>query len=98
MTKQQKTKGSAPVVVDIARAVIARAHGLRVKAIKDWFARQHMRSDADPAAVICIVLQADGQLEATGLGIEPENRQHLAAELLRMAYRLDPTAAGRRAA
>jgi hypothetical protein len=62
----------------------------RVRRIRDWHALQHMRDDIEPAALICVTLSADGQIQSTALGLEPEARGHLAEELVRIARAIHP--------
>lgn len=100
-TQNSKTAGSERgkgVVANLEKYQQARAHGQRVHAIKTWFAQQHMRTDVDPAAVVCVMLESGGQIHVTGLGIEPEHRRHLADEMRRVADKLAPQQEKRQAA
>lgn len=97
MTKNTQERKSSSVqhggdVADLSHYRPIAASRQRVRRIKEWHAAQHMRDDMEPAAVVCVTLDAGGRLHATALGLEPELRSHLAAELIRLARELCPSA------
>lgn len=66
---------------------------LRIQRIRTWLAQRSMDADLAPVAAVALFVTADAGVQSTALGVEPEHRAYIAAELRRLADMLCPEAA-----
>ena len=64
-------------------------HPDRVQTIKTWHLTQAANTSQEPVALLNLVITAAGEVECTGLGIEPAHAQVLLAEMEKIRERLE---------
>lgn len=100
-TKQNPGSGSGesardPRVLHL-QPLEAAPHQARGSAIRQWLAIESMRTDLQPAALLALMLTADGCISARSVCMEPEFRPLFAAQLRAVADQLCPAMAQRAA-
>lgn len=66
-------------------------HQQRLQAIRRWHQIESVRTDIEPAALVHVLLTADGTMHARSVGMEPEFRALFAAQLRDLANQLCPS-------
>lgn len=97
MTTRKPGSGSRPSVHDPVVIPLPPANARRVQAIRQWHAIESMRTDIEQAALVHVLLTADGRLMSRSVGMEPEFRALFAAQLRQLAEQLCPSAQQRAA-